>query len=564
MTVGNLELSNNSNMEKAVVTIDFPQKADEKEIELHENEDFGDDGVKWIDMNKREKQKFVLFSIAKPIGVLGCLYFFICSLDIMSTAFKLIAGKYASEALQSNVVIQNPLAGLMIGVIVTVLVQSSSTSTSIVVSMVASGILNVRNAIPIIMGANIGTSVTSCIVSIGQMGDKEKFRLAFAGANVHEMFNFLSVAILLPLEVISGYLNWVSEAIVDGLFSSTSQGSNVEFLTVITKPLTEKIIKLDSKVLNDIAANKSTGNETLIKHICNATTGEKCKFLFEPLDWPEWGIGILLLAISLTVLMVCLILMVKILSSIFKGSVAKLVRKTVNADFPGIFKYVTPYVAMLLGCGLTILVQSSSVFTSTLVPLVGMGLVSIDRVFPMVLGSNIGTTVTGILAALSSSTNTKLSLQIAFCHTFFNLTGILIWFPIKYMRMIPIKTSEFLADRVAEYKWFAIAWLLLVFIIVPGVSFGISMAGLEFTLIVIVCVIVLFAFIIIVNKIQEKKPHILPKFLQDWEFLPEFLRSLAPYDRFITKYLTCCRCCQSKIQPEINDLDIVVEKTTTV
>lgn len=65
-------------------------------------------------------------------------------------------------------------------------------------------VLSVRVAIPIIMGANIGTSVTNTIVSLGQSGDRNQFRRAFGGATVHDMFNWLSVVILLPLELISG------------------------------------------------------------------------------------------------------------------------------------------------------------------------------------------------------------------------------------------------------------------------------------------------------------------------------------------------------------------------
>ena len=64
--------------------------------------------------------------------------------------------------------------------------------------------LKVDTAIFIVMGANIGTSVTNTIVSIGQSGDRDQFGRAFAGATVHDMFNCLSVAILLPLEWASG------------------------------------------------------------------------------------------------------------------------------------------------------------------------------------------------------------------------------------------------------------------------------------------------------------------------------------------------------------------------
>jgi sodium-dependent phosphate cotransporter len=56
----------------------------------------------------------------------------------------------------------------MIGLLATVVVQSSSTSTSIIVSMVASEIIPVRFAIPIIMGSNIGTSITSTFVALSQ------------------------------------------------------------------------------------------------------------------------------------------------------------------------------------------------------------------------------------------------------------------------------------------------------------------------------------------------------------------------------------------------------------
>jgi sodium-dependent phosphate cotransporter len=74
---------------------------------------------------------------------------------------------------------------------------------------------------------------------------------------------------------------------------------------------------------------------------------------------------------------------------------------------------------------MTILVQSSSIFTSTLTPLVGLGIITVERVYPFTLGSNIGTTITGILAALTANTPKELrnSLQIALCHTFFNIFG---------------------------------------------------------------------------------------------------------------------------------------------
>jgi len=124
-----------------------------------------------------------------------------------------------------------------------------------------------------------------------------------------------------------------------------------------------------------------------------------------------------------------------------------------------------------VGALLTIVVQSSSVFTSFLTPMVGVCLVQIERVFPLILGSNIGTTFTGILAAPSSSSQTlQYSLQIALCHTFFNLSGILIWFPIPYLRRIPIRMAKRLGRITAEYRWFSIVYVLFLFFCAHGIS----------------------------------------------------------------------------------------------
>merc|ERR1719266_1748929 len=142
----------------------------------------------------------------------------------------------------------------MIGVLVTVLVQSSSTSTSIIVGLVSAG-APVRTAIPMIMGANIGTSVTNIIVALTQAGDREQFRRAFACANVHDMFNWLTAALLLTVEVLTGYLETLTGAMVAHLAadgSGTNQTSAVtkpDLLKSLTKPVTGLVVQLDQAVL---------------------------------------------------------------------------------------------------------------------------------------------------------------------------------------------------------------------------------------------------------------------------------------------------------------------------
>jgi len=135
-----------------------------------------------------------------------------------------------------------------------VLVQSSSTCTSVIVSMVSSGILEVQYAIPMIMGANIGTSLTNTLVSFSQVAERDQFERAFAGATVHDCFNWLSVLVLLTIEVCTGYMyhltGWLTEHLQAQTGSSTASSlANVNLLGAVTKPLTKKVIQIDKSVL---------------------------------------------------------------------------------------------------------------------------------------------------------------------------------------------------------------------------------------------------------------------------------------------------------------------------
>lgn len=185
----------------------------------------------------------------KLIALSFLMYIFICSLNFLSSSFRLIGGKAAGRFISNSVLLQNPIVGLMIGVLVTVLVQSSSTSTSIVVTMVGSDLIRVPQAIPIIMGANIGTSVTNTIVSLMQASEREEFKRAFAAATVHDMFNWLTVMILLPLEIASGYLQHSTDALMSlrewhSETTTESSKSSFDFLKKVTKPFTDAIVKV--------------------------------------------------------------------------------------------------------------------------------------------------------------------------------------------------------------------------------------------------------------------------------------------------------------------------------
>ena len=204
--------------------------------------DFSDNTRKWEELEPMEKVAAVAVVVAKLALILGSLYAFICSLSFLADGFRLVGGRQAGQVFSNNELLGNPIAGMLMGVLVTVLVQSSSTSTSIIITMVAADLLTVEQAIPLIMGANVGTSVTSTIVALGHTSDRSEFRRAFAAATVHDMFNFLSVAIFLPIEMAFGYLYHLSSALVDASPGLQKGNKPPDILKKLTKPLTAYVI----------------------------------------------------------------------------------------------------------------------------------------------------------------------------------------------------------------------------------------------------------------------------------------------------------------------------------
>ncbi|KAG8128410.1 hypothetical protein E2320_015252 [Naja naja] len=476
-------------------------------------------------------------------------------------------GKVAGDIFKDNAILSNPVAGLVVGVLVTVLVQSSSTSTSIIVSMVSSGLLEVGSAIPIIMGSNIGTSVTNTIVALMQAGDRSEFKrqvlLAFAGATVHDCFNWLSVLVLLPLEVATGYLHLITKVSVATLNLRSGRDAP-ELLKVITEPFTGLIVQLDKSVIPGIATgNESLHNKSLIRVWCEApapqissagTRGrslncsslmpnslesagnfssampQKCNHLFVDSSLPDLAVGLMLLAGSLTVLCTCLMMLVKLLNSVLKGQVARAIQKVINTDLPSPFGWATGYFAMLVGAGMTFVMQSSSVFTSAITPLVGLGMISLERAYPLTLGSNIGTTTTAILAALANC-----SLPLLLQH---------LW----DFAVVTIRMAKALGEQTAKYRWFAVFYLIICFLLLPSLVFGLSVAGWQVLVGVGAPFLILLACVAVINIMQSRSPDRLPGWLQSWDFLPYWLHSLQPLDGLMTRVTACCaaRCSGSQ------------------
>jgi sodium-dependent phosphate cotransporter len=407
------------------------------------------------------------------------LYFFLFGLELLGTGAKVMCGCKAGELFGDDT---NPIAGVMVGILSTVLLQSSSTTTSIIVSLVGSAI-SVQQGIYMVMGANIGTSVTNTIVAIGQMGDGDQLERAFAGATVHDMFNFMTVAILLPVEVVTGYLDALTGALVKN--ASTEKGDKWEGpIKKLVAPLGDKIIIANKKLIEGIAkgAGSCAEGDGFYPIICEAgeptydscsqvgliacdkTTGDCPSFFQKEASAKDDKIsGGVVFFISICILFTCLIALVTVLQRMLLGMSTRIVYKATD---------INGYLAILIGCGITIIVQSSSITTSTLTPLVGMGALRLEQMFPLTLGANIGTTVTAIMAAMV--TEGTESLQVALAHLFFNITGIFIFYPIPYMRRIPLYAARRLGKATRIWRGFPFVYIAVMFFAVPLVFLGIS------------------------------------------------------------------------------------------
>jgi len=215
---------------------------------------------------------------------------------------------------------------------------------------------------------------------------------------------------------------------------------------------------------------------------------------------------------------------------------------------------------MILGALLTILVQSSSVFTSTLTPLAGAGLISLERAYPLTLGSNLGTTTTSILASFAAGgLNIKAALQIALVHLMFNVTGILIFYPVPMMRW-PIFIAQVLGNTTSQYRWFALIYLCFMFFLFPLTMFGLSLAGQVPLYLVTLSLVTTISFCVIVTQLQGRAPHRLPLKLRSWDWLPLWLRSLDPWDRVIGVMIGCC-CQKSEGNAAAELKEVIINRT---
>ena len=356
--------------------------------------------------------------IWRVIAVLLLLLVFLLGVKGLGDGFKLFGKDFLDSFFSLTA---NPFVGIFVGVLATTLVQSSSVSTSMIVGLVAApeNPLPLANAVPMIMGANIGTTVTCAIVSLAHMGRRDEFEKAFAVAGCHDFFNILAVMVLLPLELMTGYLQSIARffsTLIVGIGGFTYESPFKALLDVGFTP-----IQSSAEAMFDA----------------------------------DWGQAFFLVGISAALIFLALWLIVGLMRSLVISRIETAVSSALGSN---------ALIAMAIGVIVTVMVQSSSITTSIMIPLAAAGILRLEQAFPITIGANIGTTITAMGAALAvSGVNALAGIEIALVHLFFNLSGAILIYPVKRIRQLPLQAARILAATAVKSRKLALFYVATMF-----------------------------------------------------------------------------------------------------
>ncbi|MBB6326581.1 sodium-dependent phosphate cotransporter [Algoriphagus iocasae] len=360
-----------------------------------------------MELNSQEKPE--VNKTKSYLLMLLAIILFIFSIDLLTVAMGQLNNSVASDILKAT---RNPFVSLFIGLLMTALIQSSSTVTSSIVAIVAAGNLSLEQAVPMVMGANIGTTLTSTLVSFSYIMKKNQFKRAISAGILHDIFNIITVFILLPLEVYFQFLSKIAHYLASLFIANPEYSGPFTYNKVFTRPLTE---------------------------------------------WISDTIQIPFLTLVIAIFLV--FAAIKMLSSsVYKAFVLDSFQEINN------FVFKKTNLAFIYGMFFTAAVQSSTVTTSLLVPLVANKKVSLKKSFPFIIGANIGTTITAGIAAFYK---TEAAIALAIVHFLINFFGALIFLPFPVIRNIPVKIAAFMGEKSLQTKFIGFAYILLTFFIIP-------------------------------------------------------------------------------------------------
>lgn len=352
----------------------------------------------------------------RTLALFAMLYAFLVAVDVLGTGIGGLGEDIVDQLFRG---IDNPVLGLAIGVLATVLAQSSSVTTSTVVGLVGAGVLGLDAAVPVVMGANIGTTITNTLASLGSIRRVEEFRRVFTGATMHDVFNVLTVIVLLPLELATGALSRVAVW------------------------------------LSQYAGNVETGEfESPVAQLVSGVTDTAESLAVAGLG--QVGGSVLLIVLGLAAIFAALYGITRTMRKVMAGPA----ERSLNAVLGR-----AGTLGIVVGAVLTVAVQSSSIATSLLVPMIAAGVLSLENAYPITLGANLGTTLTALLASLA--VDRIEGLQVALVHLMFNIAGVVIFYPLPALRRVPLSVARRLGAYAARHRALVLAYVAVLFYVVP-------------------------------------------------------------------------------------------------
>src|SRR5690606_11756245 len=168
-------------------------------------------------------------------------------------------------------------------------------------------------------------------------------------------------------------------------------------------------------------------------------------------------VSVAFLLIGLALIFFALTFITKNMRQLMAGGVERVINRLIG-EGGGLL-------GIAVGAGITVAVQSSSITTSILVPLVAAGVLTLRSAYPVTLGANVGTTVTALIASLAVARPEGLT--IALVHLLFNTYALLIIYPLPQVRVVPVRLAEGLAELAVWRRRIVVIYVVGGFLVAP-------------------------------------------------------------------------------------------------
>ena len=365
------------------------------------------------------------------------IFLFICSLEGVKSGFKLIFAEWQSGILGMIDANTAPVTGLAIGILGTALVQSSSAvvaATMVSMASMVTGGLSMESAmrfgVPMVLGANIGTTVTNTIVVFGVKRGMtaREFGDTIPGVIVDDVYEALTIAIFFAVEMTTGFL------------------SNI----------TLRLGDFFSEVLN-LESLFASFDKTIIDIIVKAPIVKPLTGFMVSMLGPRIG-GVLLFVIWFAVIVFSMGLITKGLENLVELEWEDKVKSAFSNSFRGFFT----------GFSITWLVGSSSIGTSLVVPFLATKVVDLRKAYPYLCGCNMATTI-DLSQIYGYIAGGVVGLMLGSAHVLLNIMALTLWL-VSPLRFVPVMIAEKIGEMIQENQNAGVSlalWVVFIFFVVP-------------------------------------------------------------------------------------------------